>query len=58
MKSSVWLENELKAYQWLLVALSGCAVKLIADFVYFAFIQRESEWRDMSAIFDKEESVL
>lgn len=33
MKSSVWLENELKAYQWTLVALSGCRGLPIEGFV-------------------------
>jgi hypothetical protein len=31
--SSIWIENELKTYHWLLVALSGLHDILITDFV-------------------------
>jgi hypothetical protein len=35
LKSSVWLENELKAYQWFIVAMSGCRGILIQNYVIF-----------------------
>ena len=39
MKSSVWLENELKAFQWLLICLSAVKGLLIKDFVRINQIQ-------------------
>lgn len=49
MKSSVWLENELKAYHWTLVALSGLSSTLVEAFVsLFLSSQGPEEYRRLS----------
>jgi hypothetical protein len=41
LKSSVWIEHELKAYQWFLVAMSGIKEMLIKDFVIISTIRQK-----------------